>query len=403
MAGLYLEEFQVGHVFRHGLTKTVTESDNMLFSVMTLNPQPLHIDFDFAAKTEWGKPLVNSLFTLGLMIGISVHDTTLGTTIANLGMTRNGVSASGLPRRHDPGRDRGHVVREVEIEAGPRHRRVRAPRLQPERRAGREMHPAGDDPQEGRLMRSLLFVPAIPNGSSKRDFPSGADVVIVDLEDSVAADEQGRRAEHRRRRSSATGARQSARASMSASTICRPGSPTTISRPWSPCAPDGIMLPKSNGGADVQHLAVKLRVHEAENGLADGGIRIIPIITETGSRRAFRRRPIATASPRLAGLTWGAEDLSAAIGARATRDERGRYTDVFRFARAVTILAASAAEVAAIDTVFVNFRDLDGLRAECLEAERDGFTAKMAIHPAQVPVINEAFTPSPEAVARARP
>ena len=87
MAGLHLEEFQVGSVFRHGLTKTVTESDNMLFSVMTLNPQPLHIDFDFASKTEWGKPLVNSLFTLGLMIGISVHDTTLGTTVANLGMT----------------------------------------------------------------------------------------------------------------------------------------------------------------------------------------------------------------------------------------------------------------------------------------------------------------------------
>ena len=87
MAGLYLEEFVVGHVFRHTLRKTVTESDNLLFSVMTLNPQPLHIDFDFAAKSEWGKPLVNSLFTLGLMIGISVHDTTLGTTIANLGMT----------------------------------------------------------------------------------------------------------------------------------------------------------------------------------------------------------------------------------------------------------------------------------------------------------------------------
>jgi acyl dehydratase len=87
MAGLHLEEFQQGYVFRHALTKTVTESDNMLFSVMTLNPQPLHIDFDFAAKSEWGKPLVNSLFTLGLMIGISVHDTTIGTTIGNLGMT----------------------------------------------------------------------------------------------------------------------------------------------------------------------------------------------------------------------------------------------------------------------------------------------------------------------------
>ena len=87
MPGLYLEEFTVGHVFRHTLRKTVTESDNMLFSVMTLNPQPLHIDFDAAARSEWGKPLVNSLFTLGLMIGISVNDTTAGTIVANLGMT----------------------------------------------------------------------------------------------------------------------------------------------------------------------------------------------------------------------------------------------------------------------------------------------------------------------------
>ncbi|EKF17869.1 MaoC family dehydratase [Nitratireductor pacificus] len=87
MGGLYLQEFKPGQVFKHQLRKSVTESDNMLFSVMTLNPQPLHIDFAFAAETEWGKPLVNSLFTLGLMIGISVHDTTLGTTVANLGMT----------------------------------------------------------------------------------------------------------------------------------------------------------------------------------------------------------------------------------------------------------------------------------------------------------------------------
>ncbi len=87
MAGLYLEEFEVGRVIRHTLTKSVTESDNMLFSVMTMNPQPLHIDFAFAEKSEWGRPLVNSLFTLGLMIGISVHETTLGTTIGNLGMT----------------------------------------------------------------------------------------------------------------------------------------------------------------------------------------------------------------------------------------------------------------------------------------------------------------------------
>ncbi|HHZ10361.1 MAG TPA: MaoC family dehydratase [Rhizobiales bacterium] len=87
MAGIYLDELEPGRVYHHALRKTVTESDNMMFSVMTLNPQPLHIDFDFAAKSEWGRPLVNSLFTLGLMIGISVHDLTLGTTIGNLGMT----------------------------------------------------------------------------------------------------------------------------------------------------------------------------------------------------------------------------------------------------------------------------------------------------------------------------
>ncbi|MFC6491253.1 MaoC family dehydratase [Nitratireductor sp. GCM10026969] len=86
MAGLYLEDFTPGMVVRHALRKTITESDNVLFSAMTLNPQPLHIDFDFAEKSEWGKPLVNSLLTLGLMIGISVHETTLGTTVANLGM-----------------------------------------------------------------------------------------------------------------------------------------------------------------------------------------------------------------------------------------------------------------------------------------------------------------------------
>jgi len=87
MAGLYFEEFEIGRVFEHAITRTVTEMDNMLFSCLTLNTQPLHIDHHFAAKTEWGKPLVNSLFTLGLMIGISVADTSLGTTIGNLGMT----------------------------------------------------------------------------------------------------------------------------------------------------------------------------------------------------------------------------------------------------------------------------------------------------------------------------
>jgi acyl dehydratase len=87
MPGLHYEEFEVGRVIEHEIRRTVTEMDNTLFSCLTHNPQPLHIDHDFASKTEWGKPLVNSLFTLGLMIGISVNDTTIGTTIGNLGMT----------------------------------------------------------------------------------------------------------------------------------------------------------------------------------------------------------------------------------------------------------------------------------------------------------------------------
>lgn len=90
MAGLYFEEFHPGMVFNHAITRTVTEMDNMMFSMMTMNPQPLHIDAHYAAESEFGQPLVNSLFTLGLMIGISVFDTTLGTTIANLGMREVG-------------------------------------------------------------------------------------------------------------------------------------------------------------------------------------------------------------------------------------------------------------------------------------------------------------------------
>jgi acyl dehydratase len=86
-SGLYLEDFEVGRTFEHAIRRTVTEADNLLFSCLTHNPQPLHIDHHFAAQTEWGKPLVNSIFTLGLMIGVSVGETTLGTTVGNLGMT----------------------------------------------------------------------------------------------------------------------------------------------------------------------------------------------------------------------------------------------------------------------------------------------------------------------------
>ncbi len=106
MHGLYFEEFEVGRRFEHTIRRTVTEMDNTLFSCLTHNAQPLHIDREFCAGTEWGQPLMNSLFTLGLMIGIAVNDTTMGTTIANLGMTDVKFPAPAVPRRHRPRRDR---------------------------------------------------------------------------------------------------------------------------------------------------------------------------------------------------------------------------------------------------------------------------------------------------------
>ena len=249
-------------------------------------------------------------------------------------------------------------------------------------------------------MRSLLFVPGDSEKKLDKGFQSGADLVIVDLEDSVApANKAAARAvaaDFIRARRKETAASIYIRVNDLSTGLTDDDLASVIA-----VAPDGIMLPKANGSADATQLSAKLRVHEAEHGLADGATKIIAIMTET----AFGVLAAPTwrePNPRLAGLTWGAEDLSAAIGARATRDERGRYTDVFRFARTITILAASASEVAAIDTVFVNFRDTDGLRAECMEAERDGFTGKMAIHPAQVEIINEAFTPSAESVSHAR-
>ncbi|MGX5831901.1 HpcH/HpaI aldolase/citrate lyase family protein [Mesorhizobium sp. 43Arga] len=245
-------------------------------------------------------------------------------------------------------------------------------------------------------MRSLLFVPGDSERKLEKGFGAGADVVIIDLEDSVAPQNKAAArdiaarviTEHRGQTSAAIYIRVN-----DLSTVLTDDDLAALV----PAKPDGIMLPKSNSGQDVQQLSAKLRVHEAENGLADGSIRILPIISETPAG-VLAAATYAGASARLAGLTWGAEDLSAAIGARAARDEHGRYTDVFRHARLTTILAAGAAEVAAIDTVFPNFRDMAAFAAECAEAERDGFTGKMAIHPDQVPVINTAFTPSAEAV-----
>jgi len=250
-------------------------------------------------------------------------------------------------------------------------------------------------------MRSFLFVPADSAKKLDKAMTSGADALIIDLEDSVAIEGKAK-------------ARDSAAAFLN-STAKAPQRPYMIVRvnglqtgmtnadldAIASANPDAIMLPKAEGGASVMHADAKLAVREAINGLPDGYIKILPIATETAAS-LFLAGTFAGSSARLLGLTWGAEDLSAELGAQANRDAQGRFLDPYRLARALCLVGASAAQVPAIDTVYVDFRDSDGFRRECEEALRDGFTGKMAIHPAQVPIINEVFTPSAEAIARAK-
>jgi citrate lyase subunit beta/citryl-CoA lyase len=159
-------------------------------------------------------------------------------------------------------------------------------------------------------------------------------------------------------------------------------------------APDGIMLPKAEGGASVAALDAMLAKAGADRA------RILPIASETPAA-VFGLGSFGGASTRLCGLTWGAEDLPAAIGASSAREDDGSYTPPYQVVRALTLFGAHAAGVPAIETVFPAFRDLDGLAAYAARGARDGFTGMMAIHPTQITVINAAFTPSDAAVTHA--
>ncbi len=249
-------------------------------------------------------------------------------------------------------------------------------------------------------MRSLLFVPADSEKKLDKALSCGADVLLVDLEDSVAP-------------ASKPKARETARGFLAQARQIEPR-PRLYVRvnqldtadidadlaAVMEAAPDGILLPKCSRGPDVQHLGAELGVYEALNDLPAGSTRILALVTETAGS-LFGMGTYAGASPRLAGLTWGAEDLSAALGAETSRAADGSLTAPYVLARTLTLLAAAAAEVPAIDGIHPGFRDLHGLRSECELARRDGFSGKLAIHPGQVEVINAAFTPSPEAIARA--
>jgi len=245
------------------------------------------------------------------------------------------------------------------------------------------------------MIRSFLFVPGDSERKLGKAASAGADAVIVDLEDSVAAD-----------------ARPAARRLAREYIAGRSGIWVRINPAYSddalldlqavmPSAPDGIVLPKARNADDVMRLAIRLDELEDLHGIDAGRTRILPICTER-PRALFSLDSYVGATPRLAGLTWGAEDLSAAIGARANRDEAGDWLPPYELARSLCLVAAAAAEVPAVDTVYTDFSNLAGLARYASNAARDGFAGMLAIHPDQVAVINKAFSPAAADVERAR-
>jgi citrate lyase subunit beta/citryl-CoA lyase len=239
-------------------------------------------------------------------------------------------------------------------------------------------------------LRSLLFVPGDRPDRMEKALGAGADALILDLEDAVAAP-----AKQEARRAVADFLRAHATAPLWVRINPLDGGEaekdlTAIL----PVHPDGIVLPKAEGGASVAELTRRLT--EAGNATA----QILAIATETPA--AIFQLGSYGGQRRLAGLTWGAEDLPVAIGAATSREADGRYTPPYELARSLCLFGAAAAGVAPIETVYPAFRDLDGLAAYAAKARRDGFTGMMAIHPDQVPVINAAFTPSEADIAHAR-
>jgi citrate lyase subunit beta/citryl-CoA lyase len=244
-------------------------------------------------------------------------------------------------------------------------------------------------------LRSLLFVPGDRPERFPKALASGADVIIIDLEDSVApAVKEWARSEALTALQSRGDARVFIRINPISSNLTEADIDAVM-----PGRPDGIVLPKAEGARSLAALDELLLSAERRCGIAPGATRVLPIITETPAA-LFKLGEYG--GPRLCAMTWGAEDLPAAIGATTSREEDGRYTPPFETVRSLALFAAAAADVAAIETVYLKFTDSDGLSAYAARGARDGFSGMLAVHPAQVATINAAFTPTPEQIARAK-
>lgn len=243
-------------------------------------------------------------------------------------------------------------------------------------------------------MRSFLFVPADSERKLLKAGDAGADALILDLEDAVAA---------AARPAARVLAREYLHSKDNVWVRINPmdtdDAALDIDSVMS-AAPAGIVLPKPRHATDAIKLAKRLTELESEHGLESGSTKILPLCTEH-PEALFTLNSYIGSTDRLHGLSWGAEDLSAALGASDNRDSYGNWLPTYEMARSFCLLAAAAAGVSAFDTVFTDYKDLDGLRSYAMNARRDGFSGMLAIHPAQVEVINAAFLPTPDEIKRA--
>jgi citrate lyase subunit beta / citryl-CoA lyase len=249
---------------------------------------------------------------------------------------------------------------------------------------------------DGDSIRSLLFVPGDSQSKALKALASEADALILDLEDAVApAAKSAARAttrailENEDRRGKLVFVRINAFSTGLANADL---ASTVRGNPW------GIVLPKCNDFRELEQLSNHLDILENREGIPEGSIKLLAVATETARGTLNLSLECGTPLPRLWGLMWGSEDLSAALGAFANRDATGAYTFPYQFARSQCLFSSSALGIAAVDAVFTNFRDLAGLEGETADALRDGFSAKAAIHPAQVAVINRVLTPDSKQV-----
>jgi citrate lyase subunit beta / citryl-CoA lyase len=252
------------------------------------------------------------------------------------------------------------------------------------------------------VLRSFLFVPGDSERKLQNGDRSGADALVLDLEDSVAPINKARA-----RECVAAFLKERSRAVRNAQLWVRinplDSEPSLADlAAIVTAAPDGIMLPKACGSRDVERLSHYLEALEVKAGIELGSTRIMPVATETAAAPFALEEYARTPLPRLWGLTWGAEDLSTALGASTNLDASGRWAPTYQIVRSLTLLAARAAGAQPIETLYVDFRDEAGLRASSTASRTEGFTGRIAIHPAQVSAINESYMPSLEEIEHAR-